>query len=84
MMGDVNHDSVIVRFLDHYKEYGSMGHLLAAQALRDTILSAREPAKRKLLAVKIYAEFMAAIEDLGALCVAIRHREGTTGLIHAT
>jgi len=75
--------SVVIRFLDHYRKFGSGGHSWTAQVLKAAIDQAPSPARKKLLAVKVYAEFMSAIEDLGALCIAIRHRDDRNGLIYA-
>ena len=38
--------------------------------------------EKKLLAVKIYSEFMAALEDLGALCLAVRQRDEGVGIVY--
>ncbi len=83
MADQANGDSVIVRFLDHYQEFGSRGHLTAAQAMAAAIESTDDLPQRKLLAAKVYGELAAAIEDLSALCIAIRHRNDEAGLIYA-
>jgi len=83
MHGESEAGSVVVRFLDHYSEFGSGGHSWTAQVLKAAIDQAPSPVRKKLLAVKVYAEFMSAIEDLGALCIAIRHRDDRNGLIYA-
>ena len=38
---------------------------------------------KKLFAVKIFSEFMSLLEDIGALAIAIRHRDDGLGLIYS-
>lgn len=83
LTGESTQESVIVRFLDNYRTYGSFGHLWAAQSFQEAIGTADDIKRRQLLTVKIYGEFVSAIEDLGALCVAIKHRNDELGLIYA-
>lgn len=79
------------RYLYNYMHFGRFSRttaveVLAAQfdeyiAMGSEVKSElNEPSpnqKGKLLAIKIYAEFFAAMEDLGALCLAIRDRKKT-------
>jgi hypothetical protein len=82
-MDNVNNSSMILRFLDDYVYFGSFGHLLTAQTLLSAIQSTTDVRNQKLLAVKVYSEFGGAIEDLVAMCIAIRHRDDPNGLIYA-
>ena len=75
--------SVAVRFLRDYQGFGSRGHLLAVESLSESIRSTRDDDARKLLAVKVFAELMAALENLGALCIAVRHRDDSVGLVYS-
>lgn len=74
---------VALRFLRNYAEFGSRGHLFSARALQERMRSTENSDERKLLAVKVYAEFIAALEDLGALCIAICHRNEGVGLVYS-
>lgn len=74
---------VAVRFLRDYQGFGSRGHLVAASSISDAIASTQEPDAQKLLAVKLFTEFMAALEGLGALCIAVRHRDEGAGLVYS-
>ena len=56
---------------------------MAVQALQEKIRTSQDEDERRLLAVKIYGELMASMEDLGALCIAVRHRLDGVGLVHA-
>lgn len=71
-----------IHFLRDYADFGSLGHLLTINALQDKISTSENIDTKKVLNVKIYQEFMAALEDLGALCIAIRHRDDGLGLIY--
>ena len=73
---------IAIRFLRDYEEFGSLGHLYAADAMLAVIQAANNSDKKKLLAAKIYSEYMAALEDLGALCIAVRHRDEGVGIIY--
>lgn len=75
--------AVVLNFLNEYGQFGAKGHLAAAEALMHRIRASRDDDERRLLAVKIYAEFIAAMEDIGALCIAIRHRQDSAGLVYA-
>ncbi len=74
---------VVLRFLEDYKEFGSRGHLVAVQALQAKIAISKDDDEKKLLAIKVYNEFMASLEDLAALCIAVRHRDDGVGLMYA-
>lgn len=75
-------NSITLRFLRDYQGFASRGHLVTASALRERMHTSDEADERKLLAVRVYAEFIAALEDLGALCIAIRHRNDDMGLVY--
>ncbi len=75
--------SVAVRFLRDYQGFGSRGHLLTASSLSASIASTQDQDARKLLAVKVFAELMASLENLGALCIAVRHRDEGVGLVYS-
>lgn len=75
--------SVAVRFLRDYQGFGSRGHLLAASSVSSSLASAQDSDTRKLLAVKLFAEFMAALENLGGLCIAVRHRDEGAGIVYS-
>ena len=74
---------VAIKFLRDYHEFGSRSHLLTALALKAAIDSNPDDDDKKVLAVKLFAEYMSALEDLGAMCVAIRHRDEEMGLIYS-
>ncbi len=71
-----------IEFLRDYASFGSRGHLLLVQAIEEKMRAVDDANAKKLLTVKIYQEFMSALEDLGALCIAIRHRDEGMGLVY--
>ncbi len=74
---------VAIRFLRNYNEFGSRAHLLTATLLSSAIERTSDPDECKLLAVKIFSEFMASLEDLAAMSIAIRHRDEGVGLVYS-
>lgn len=74
---------VAIKFLRNYHEFGSRAHLLTATSLSAAIEKTTEMDDQKLLAIKIFSEFMGALEDLGAMSIAIRHRGEGVGLVYA-
>lgn len=82
MSKQVRNNSVTLSFLRDYQGFGSRGHFITANALRERILASNDTDERKLLAVRVFGEFIAALEDLGGLCIAIRHRDEDSGLIY--
>lgn len=73
---------VALRFLRNYAHFGSRGHLIAARAIQEKFLVTSDLDDKKVLAAKIYGEFIAAMENLAALCIAIRHRDDSVGLVY--
>lgn len=61
-------------FLEEYATFGAYNHKLIADILFEAMSSASEDAI-KILSVKIYAEFISAIEDFAGLCIALRDRD---------
>ncbi len=61
-------------FLEDYASFGVYNHKLVADILSVAMDGASKDAM-KILSVKIYAEFISAIEDFAGLCIAIRDRE---------
>src|SRR5271157_3582417 len=74
---------VSISFLRDYHEFGSRGHFLTVNALKTAMLAADDLDDKKVLAIKAYEEFVSALEDLGAICIAVRHRDDAPGLIYA-
>jgi len=74
---------VAIKFLRNYHEFGSRAHLVTARLLTREIEATLDPEERKLLAVKVFSEFMASLEDLGAISIAIRHRDEGVGLVYS-
>lgn len=74
---------VAIKFLRDYHEFGSRSHLLTALALKTAIDSNLDDDDKKVLAVKLFAEYISALEDLGAMCIAIRHRDEDMGLVYS-
>ncbi len=74
---------VAIKFLRNYHEFGSRVHLLAVTVLSEAIEKATDTADQKLLAIKVFSEFMSALEDLGAMSIAIRHRDEGMGLVYS-
>ena len=56
---------ITIKFLRDYQGFASRGHLVTASALRERLNTTDDADERKLLAVRIYSEFIAALEDLG-------------------
>ncbi|MEW6241639.1 MAG: hypothetical protein AB1564_12595 [Chloroflexota bacterium] len=81
-IADSSGRKLLLDFLDNYKGFGSLGHLCIANALAERISFSSDPKERSLLAVKMYSELISALEDLGALCIAIRHREEGLGIVY--
>lgn len=74
---------VAIDFLEDYAQFGSRGHLLTALALQAAIRGSNDEDVKRILSVKVYAEFIAALEDLAAICIAAREREEGVGLVYA-
>ena len=74
---------VATKFLRNYHEFGSRAHPITVASLSATIEETANAEDCKLLAVKIFSEFMAALEDLGAMSIAIRHRDEGVGLVYS-
>lgn len=74
---------VATQFLREYAEFGSRGHLLTTLALQEAIGSSGDEDVKRILSVKVYSEFIAALEDLAALCIAVRERDKGVGLVYA-
>lgn len=74
---------VAISFLRDYNEFGSRSHLLTANAIKNAIDSSADADDKKVLAVKAYSEFISALEDLGAICIAVRHRDDGRGIVYA-
>lgn len=74
---------VAIKFLRNYHEFGSRVHLLTATILSETIEKATDTNDQKLLAIKVFSEFISALENLGAMCIAIRHRDEGLGFVYS-
>lgn len=74
---------VAVNFLRDYNEFGSRGHLLAVNAIRQNFSTQTDDDDKKVLAVKAFGEFVSALEDLGAICIAVRHRDDGLGIVYS-
>ncbi len=74
---------VAIKFLRNYHEFGSRVHLLTATVLSKAIEKATDTDDQKLLAIKVFSEFMSALENLGAMCIAIRHRDEELGIVYS-
>lgn len=74
---------VPISFLRDYNEFGSRGHLLAVQAIKQSFVTLANDDDKKVLAVKAFGEFVSALEDLGAICIAVRHRDDDLGIVYA-
>ena len=61
-------------FLKDYAAFGIYNHLLASQAFARAMESADEQV-RKIFRVKLYSEFIGAIEDFAGLCIAVAGRD---------
>jgi hypothetical protein len=70
-------------FLDHHAAYGGRSHLETALALSIALDTIIDDDVKTMLAVKVYAEFISSLEDFGALCVAVHHRESIQGIIRS-
>src|SRR5258706_9086560 len=74
---------VAINFLRDYNEFGSRGHLLAVSAIKQSFSTLTDDDNKKILAVKAFGEFVSALEDLGAICIAVRHRDDGVGIVYA-
>ncbi len=72
-----------LKFLFDYTEFGCKAHFLAASSLYSSFLSSEDMDYKKILAVKIFSEFMSLLEDIGALAIAIRHRDDGVGILYS-
>lgn len=74
---------VAIKFLRNYHEFGSRAHILTIRSLSEAIDRTSDADDRKLLTVKVFSEYMAALETLGAMSIAIRHRDEGVGLVYS-
>jgi hypothetical protein len=73
---------VPISFLRDYNEFGSRSHLLAVSAIKQALTTTVDDDDKKILAVKAFGEFVSALEDLGAICIAVRHRDDGLGIVY--
>lgn len=64
-------DELDLEFLKDFASFGVYNHKLVAEILADSMKDGDDSGK-KIISVKIYSEFISAIEDFAGLCVAIR------------
>lgn len=74
---------VAITFLRDYNEFGSRSHLLAVNAIKQSFSTQTDDDDKKILAVKAFGEFVSALEDLGALCIAVGHRDDGIGIVYS-
>lgn len=76
-------NKIAINFLRDYSEFGSRSHLLAVNAIKQSFPLLTDIDDKKILAVKAFEEFISGIEDLGAICIAVRHRDEGLGIVYA-
>jgi len=74
---------VAINFLRDYNEFGSRSHLLIVNALKQSFSTLTDDDDKKILAVKAFGEFVSALEDLGAICIAVGHRDNGLGIVYS-
>jgi hypothetical protein len=74
---------IAISFLRDYNEFGSRSHLLAVNAIKQSIPTLTDDDDKKILAVKAFGEFVSALEDLGAICIAVGHRDDGQGIVYS-
>lgn len=67
-------DNLDLAFLRDFASFGIYNHVLMADILSKALETADSSA-RKIYRVKLYSEFISAIEDFAGLCIAIADRE---------
>jgi len=74
---------VAINFLRDYNEFGSRSHLLTVDAIKQSFSTLTDDDDKKILAVKAFGEFVSALEDLGAICIAVSHRDDGLGIVYS-
>jgi hypothetical protein len=70
-------------FLDQHVTTGALIHQTTAEALVAALASETDTSRRELLALRVFAEYVSALETMGAWGWAIRHRREAPLLLDA-
>jgi hypothetical protein len=77
----IKRKNAAINFLRDYSNFGSWGNFSIASLILENYQKSEEDWPKKLLALKMAQEFASSIENLGAICVSIKHRNENAGII---